>query len=241
MRVRTNGCKNFGHPEICVSYESGAVADVDVAWLLGWIEAQVAAGTVFRNGQTVQIGWMITRLHAEENGDLALHEPDMVSNPAVFVDSISATLSHLRLQKAVAESYGLVAAMMFPSPRQSVVVCNRFDGSSGFFMERTTPDVVGSGWFMGCYDASHSHSVQENIRCMSLYEAACRVNPKTIPFLALPDLSRVAFRDGNKPQVCLKGAEIEPKPGSYMDQLLKSQQQPPMKKTLWQRLTRRPF
>src|SRR5690349_16550004 len=102
MRRTTINCSKYGQPEISVTFEQKQVLEDDVKWLLEWLESEVANGRRFLPSQTIQIGWMITRVEPLEDGVLKICEPDMEAFPVNFVDSVTNTLTHLRLQKMVA-------------------------------------------------------------------------------------------------------------------------------------------
>lgn len=58
----TTGCKRFDHPECEIRVSSPAIPEVDIAWLLGFIESYIASGARLHIGETMQIGWMIVRI-----------------------------------------------------------------------------------------------------------------------------------------------------------------------------------
>src|SRR5712664_3470359 len=106
MRGTTTNCSKYGQQEISVAYEPAKVLEGDVKWLLEWLESEVANGRRFLPGETIQIGWMLTKLETFGESILKICEPDMKAFPIKFVDSVTNTLTHLRFQKMVAESIG---------------------------------------------------------------------------------------------------------------------------------------
>src|SRR5437660_6277255 len=107
MKETTKHCSKYSQQEISFAYDPNRVLEGDAKWLLEWLESEVAKGRRFLPGETVQIGWMVTKLEASEDEILKICEPDMKALPVKFVDSVTNTLTHWRLQKMVAESIGL--------------------------------------------------------------------------------------------------------------------------------------
>ena len=196
MRRTTENCGKYGQQEISVAYEQERVLESDVKWLLEWLESEVANGRRFLPGETVQIGWMLTKLEPFENENLRICEPDMKSFPVKFVDSVANTLAHLRLQKMVAESIGVADELSFPPLMHSAITCNWFREHIGIFMDRFSPKDSDSGWFIGCDDPNHDHQDQRNLQRKSLYELVVRHDQNIIPYLALPAGISVHVRGG---------------------------------------------
>lgn len=184
--ARTSNCHRHGHPEFRLTFDTNAVpADADVAWLIEWLESAVASGTRFVPGEMCQIGWGTTLVRAHESGDLSLWEPDMRSVPFEWVEFVSTTLAHLRLQKDVVESVLSANDLAFPSMRASAIVCTRLGPNQDIVLERVEPSGADSGWFCGCREGDHDHNNPNELKCVSLYEAAVRA-PQVVPYLALP-------------------------------------------------------
>jgi hypothetical protein len=183
---------------------------------VGWLESAVARGERFSDGQTCQVGWMIFQVRAEKEGSLSLWEPDMRQMPIIWVESVSRTLAHLRLQKDVCESVLTADDVSFPSLGQSAIICTQLGQTTDVVMERTAPSHESdSGWFCGCTDEEHDHNNTDHLQCVSLYEAAVKYAPEIIPYLALPEgILLKAGRD--TPTIFLHGEELTIKPGSYL-------------------------
>jgi len=161
------------------------IAD-DVKWFLSWLEDSVREGTHFTDGETCQVGWFVTQVRKRDDEDLSLWEPDMRNLPVQWFESVSYTLAHLRIQKDVVESVLDAESLLFPSMRQSAIICTHLGQSDGLVMERTEPSDADSGWFCGCRARGHDHNNTAELRRVSLYEAAIRYAPQIIPYLALP-------------------------------------------------------
>ncbi|WP_439621634.1 immunity protein Imm33 domain-containing protein [Gemmata sp.] len=213
--VRTSKCHRHGHPEFRLTFDTNAVpVDADVGWLIDWLETAVASGTRFAPNETCQIGWGTTLVRAHESGDLSLWEPDMRSVPFEWVESVSATLAHLRLQKDVAESVLREGDMAFPSMLTSAIVCARLGPNQDIVLERVEPAGADSGWFCGCLQRDHDHNNARELRRVSLYEAAVRA-PQIVPFLALPAGVLVAT-DHGVPTILHGGKPLAFARGSYL-------------------------
>lgn len=215
--VRSNQCGRHGHHEFQICYDPAIVVVADDAvWLLDWLEGAVAEGARFETGQTCQIGWMLAEVRLHESGDLTLWEPDMRSLPVEWSPTISNSLAHLRIQKDVVESVLSPEELLFPSMRQSAIICTRLEQGDGVLMERVKPTNSDSGWFCGCQEGVHDHNNPAELRRVSFYEAAVRYAPQIIPYLALPPGVLVSMDDGTL-FVFHDGEPLEIRPGSYLD------------------------
>jgi hypothetical protein len=196
MRVTTKHCAKYGQRDISVAYDEHLVLESDVTWLLGWLESEAANGRRFLAGETIQIGWMVTKLETFEDGMLEICEPDMKAFPVKFVNSVTNTLIHLRFQKMVVESIGCEQEFCFPSLRQTAITCNSVGKHAGIFMDRMSPRDNDSGWFIGCVDPNHNHQEPTNLARKSLYEIVVRYEPIITSYLAIPPGISVYIRDG---------------------------------------------
>lgn len=212
----TTRCREAGHPEFQVR-ASQAIPSPDLDWLVRFLEDTVKCGDKYVPQQTVQIGWMITLVRSREDQTLGLWEPDMQRVPIAWVDSVTTTLRHLRLQKDVAESLGLGERILFPTVQQSAIVARGFESGSSVIMERTEPTPSDSGWFIGSAEHGVDHNDPANLRRVSLYEVGCG-RPDVVMFLALPPGTRVLL---HKRSACvwLDGRTLSTQPGSFLDTL----------------------
>jgi hypothetical protein len=214
---QTTSCRRHGHPEFRISYDPDLVpVEGDVRWFVDWLEQAVAAGERFTDGQTCQVGWIVTQVRAGENGLLTFWEPDMQQVPIAWVESVSRTLAHLRLQKEVCESLLTTGDLSFPSMGQSAIICTRLGQTEGTVIERDAPTETDSGWFCGCDGDDHDHQDVGELRKVSLYEAAVRYAPGIIPYLALPEGILLEAGRGT-PTIFLRGQRLAFKQGSYLD------------------------
>ncbi len=156
--------------------------------ILSYFEDEVRRGTVFKAGETVQMGWMMLMLKATEGGELDIWEPRFGDVPIVWERGASRTYRQLIVQKSVAEQLGVQPS--FPSLVQSAVVSPKFARSKNFQMSRESPQGSDSGWLFAT-DASESGDGS----LASLFEIASN-RPEIIPFLALPAASSVVLKDG---------------------------------------------
>lgn len=215
-RSRTKFCQPHGHLEIELEYNSELALGVDVDSFVAYLSAEVAKGTEYEAGQTIQVGWAMDRF--EKNGDrLVLTEPDFEEFPIRFVRGVTNTFRQLRLQKSVCESIGLEDQMDFPNILQTGIACVRHEDSVGFAMERTKPEGQDSGWFVGCDDPKHDHNNPANLRRASLYELA-HLKPDCIPFFALPEHTFVQ-REESRIELFFKKEKLEIKGGSFLARL----------------------
>ena len=215
MRRTTTNCGKYGQQEISVAFEQRQVLEGDVKWLIEWLESEVANGRRFLPGKTIQIGWMITKIDELEDRLLKISEPDMKAFPVNFVDSVTNTLTHLRLQKMVAESVGIVDELSYPPLNHSAITCNWFREHVGFYMDRLSPKDSDSGWFIGCDDPNHDHQDPKHLQRKSLYELVVRHDRNIIPYLALPAGISAHIRNG-VPSFHRGEKELAILPNSYL-------------------------
>lgn len=184
--MKSNFQGQSGHPNIVVSMPSGP--EFGAKSILSYFEDAVSQGTVFRAGETVQVGWMMLMLKSTEGGELDVWEPRFGEIPIVWERGASKTYRQLIVQKSVAELVGAEPA--FPSLRQSGVISPDFMASKDFQMFRDQPTGTDSGWLF-----TTEQNVSSDGRLASLFEVASK-RPEIIPFLALPAASSVVLKDG---------------------------------------------
>src|ERR1700754_1081120 len=140
--VKTNFQGLSAHPNVVVSLPSGPAFGAQP--ILSYFEDAVRQGTVFKAGETVQMGWMLLMLKSTETGELDVWEPRFGEVPIVWERGASKTYRQLIVQKSVAELLGVEPS--FPSLRQSGVISPDFIGAKNFQMLREAPNGTDSGW-----------------------------------------------------------------------------------------------
>ncbi|MFM0418335.1 immunity protein Imm33 domain-containing protein [Paraburkholderia aromaticivorans] len=213
----TSGCKRFDHPECEIRVSSPAIPEVDIAWLLGFIESYIASGARLNIGETMQIGWMLVRIEEGRAGALRLTEPDMRSFPVHFIDSVDHTLLHLRNQNDVVRSLSLATDPLFPSLRQSAVVHVNYKHANSVSMKREVADGLSSGWVIT--DTQDLAGLRDPARFLttSLYQLGLD-RPELIKFFALPPMLEVSV-DNGRTRVCGPNGALSLVPGSYLSEL----------------------
>jgi hypothetical protein len=216
METSTTRCAAHGHPEFVLECHDDIA--FMIPFLLEWIEGAVAAGTVFKPGQSVQMGWSPLQVEARDDGALTFSELDLSGEPGRRVRSVSLTLLALYRQKGVVDSFDPSLPAAFPAMMQDALCCDGFPEADALMLTRVAGDAKDSGWFFGCLKADHDHQDAGRLVRTSLYELACR-RPAVIEYLAMPAGSIVlldpqenlaaAFAEGNRP--------LKPVPGSYLD------------------------
>ena len=217
MVVTTTGCAAFDHPEFRLEADEASVPPTYLTATARTIEEMVAGGSVFRPGQTFQIGWMVTSVCRDGGGRLTLHEPDGRAMPIRFVPGLTHTLRTQMLQRFVADSLGLWAELDLPSVRQSAVVCDRYaDRGGGLIAARSEPtDDADFGWFLGCGDDAHDHNDPAHLRRVSLYQAWLD-RPDIQGWVGLPRRVSVLLNDdgpaffrGDQPLAIVAGSYLD--------------------------------
>lgn len=222
-KIRTTNCGKYNHPEFLIYYEEPPLNEELVKWLVDHFENDVASGAVYKEGETVQIGWMIGEIH-KEGEDLVLCEPHFLDMPIQWRNSVNRTVLHLFSQNFVGESVGLNEASEFPTIFHTAIVCHRFgEQPFAFLLDRSEPSINNpndSGWAILCDYADCDHNSPESLRLASLYECAT-MNGHIIKYLALPSGSTV-HETGNPDdfKIVYKNRLFEPKPDSYLAEKL---------------------
>ena len=216
MKTVTESLQKYGHKEFVISYDDHVVIQPDIDSLREFLERQVSESVRYKPGETIQIGWMFVKV-GESEQKLVLSEPDLEHVPIVFVSGVTRTLSILRLQKSVAESFGLDDRMEFPTLPEGAIKCSRFELEEDFVMARSQPKHPDSGWFFGCCDPDHDHNNPQNLWKTSLYQVVCgrRV---CAAFIALPVDSAIQV-NGRKIEAWFADEELPILPGSLVEQL----------------------
>lgn len=211
---RTLDGSKYGHPNLRFCCDLSVVVEGELNYLVAFFERQIAAGTKFEPGAMLQIGWLILQIGTSDDGVLIVMEPDMKGSPVNFVDSVTQTLTHLRLQKSSLESFGLENLLSLPSLRQSCVVCNQLAAGEKFTMERGGRGGNDSGWFIHCADPAHDHAKIENLKRVPLYDVGCELK-RSLLFYGFPKGSVIQVQPTGT-TVIWQGMTLQPKEGSFI-------------------------
>lgn len=211
VKFKTENCKRFGQPEIVLTLDDDW--RMEPRWILDYFQNAVAAGTRFRADETVQIGWMVTKLVETPDGDLEVWEPRFQSVPIQWVRGVNNTLRHTILQKSVAELFQ--TEPVFPSLLQAgIVIPPVWEQQGGLFMLREDPMQNDSGWRIS---RDENESVGGQFR--SLFEIGCKF-PLLIPFLALPPGGSVSVIYAEDILVSYRGTVISSRDSELLKGLL---------------------
>ena len=212
-----------GTTEILVEYEPRGAIETDVEWFCSTLETMLARGSKFKIGQTFGMGWSVlvfidTGKGSAGNVVLGLQELDGTGREGKFARGVTRSLTALRLQKSVAESFGLENQLDFATQRQTGICCKKLDAEKAIVLSRADPDEDDSGWFFSCTAKNHDHDDEANLKIETLYELSCEF-PRLMPYLALPpgvmillDGDKIKAEDG-------EGNRLAIKPGSLLDKM----------------------
>jgi hypothetical protein len=181
---RTSRCKAHNHPEFEIR-ASATLPESHVAWLLGFLEERVAGGERFKDGESLQVGWMYARVEQAAPDLLRIAEPDMKHLPIQFVDSVDAILNHVFVQKETALSLRDVTPD-FPSLRQRAIVHANYRTAQRVLLSRfAAKDEADSGWWFTDLDDEQGSQDPARFSVTSLYQLGID-RPDLIKFFALP-------------------------------------------------------
>lgn len=222
MDFVTTTCRDHDHPEFVLEVDPDRVPTVYAEDLCQSIEAMVAEGAVFGAGETFQIGWMVTQVHALDAERFTLHEPDMESLPLRYVPGVTETLRHKMIQVFTLDSYDVHREQLEISTiRHSAIVCDQVRTAETLTLERRRAENdVDSGWVFCCNHPDHDHEAEGKVRLTSLYEAML-LRPEIVSWMFFPTGSCIKLRPGLPPEVCRDDQALSLVSGSYVDQLLK--------------------
>lgn len=216
----TTRCAAFKHPEFTLTFRAEPPVPHLEGMLLRYFEESVAAGTLFKAGQTVQLGWATLRLLQRTDGTLGVLEPDL-RDGLKWVEGVDQSLFETWKQKEVLASLGLVEQAQFPRPALQAVVCTRAFEDATTMLGRTEAHAqTDSGWFIGCLDDAHDHHREDALTVMPLVEVATRA-PELIQFFALPAGSDLVITPDSV-RVFIDGEARDPEPGSYLEAFKRS-------------------
>jgi hypothetical protein len=221
MIVSTTRCKDHGHAEFVLEVDERAVPPRHVSRVIETIEGLVAQGSVFTPGETLQIGWMVTRVQRYDEGRLTLLEPDMRTFPMAFVPGVTGTLRQMMLQLLFIDSLAVSRGDMdIPSVCQSAVACKKYRDAKSLVLSRGKPHGPrDSGWFIGCLDGGHDHEDENSLALVSLYEAFINQN-QIQGWMAFPATTLIALQDGDTPKVFRDGKDLRIVTDSFLARLL---------------------
>jgi hypothetical protein len=147
MHFKTANCQKYNHSEFFFSCDTQIILQIDVDWLISFLEGEVQKGIKFSDGETMQLGWMLTKLQLMDDGYLHILEPDMKEIPIQFIDSVTNTLRHFRHQGDIVESCYERSQVNYPSIRAGIIVCNSYPQSQNVYMSKAQPEGNMSGLF----------------------------------------------------------------------------------------------
>jgi hypothetical protein len=207
-------CARYNHPDFQFIVNA-LVPHEDVSVLVSYLQDSVQEGKRYEDGEMMQFGSMLFRF--VKAGDfLILQEPDLRAIPIVWTDGITNSMKLLRLQKDVAESVDLGDAVDFPSIRGSLLVgADWAEASDTLVIERSEPEGLDSGWFVGRIDTRLDYNDPANLRRVSVYQAILDA-PRIAGFLALPAGCRIEIARQST-TLSYRGQALTIRKGSFLD------------------------
>ncbi|HUJ63558.1 MAG TPA: hypothetical protein VLX92_33895 [Kofleriaceae bacterium] len=220
----TTGCAKFGHRELTIQLVEPPPIPNLQRMLLGYFEHEVASGSRFLPGETLQLGWATLRICERSDGTFGVQERELVPRPE-WREAVDRALCDAWFQKEIAASVGLADELAFPRQDEAILVSSCADGTMAHVLLRLPitelpPNV--SGWTLRCA-ADHEHGEPTLVPLL----AVAALHPAFVQFLALPHGVTVTttFRPKSNapvgmlridPHVYRDGAELAASPGSYL-------------------------
>lgn len=186
MLFKTNIRTDHGHPDLVFECDTSTVPDVDARWLLNLIAQEITRGVIFRDGQTMQLGWIVLKLSLQQDGFLHLQEPDFSSPVLTYINSVTRTLKQFRAQRDTVASCAEDVSPLFPSMHDTVAVCAKLEQANTVLMTREGTRETFSGWMISDANSlSAQQQLSDNYDIVSLYDLS-RSRPDLIKFFAFP-------------------------------------------------------
>lgn len=146
-------------------------------WLIQYFEESISKGVVFCSEETVQVGWGMLLLKDNGRNELVIYEPDYLSMPIQWINSINNTVRHLALQRSVCDAMSV--DLDLPFLRQAGH-CLNFLQKGDIVLSRENSKDNYSGWIVKYGNES---DMREEMK--SLYEIAIS-DSRLISFFGLP-------------------------------------------------------
>jgi len=181
---RTTTLGQFGHPEMVANVSQEYYGSLKGFFSI--LENCVKNGDVYKPGQTVQLGWMVTKLFARHDGAIEFCEPNLEEMPIKWCLGLNRTLRDLMIQHEVCSVLDLEP--VFPTILDvGLLSAALIDGRDEFLMSREVTSEKDCGWAFLELDYT-----ELSVSYCSLFEIAL-ARPMIIPFLAIPPNCRVDF------------------------------------------------
>jgi hypothetical protein len=209
----TSKCHEHNHPEIMFDVDARTIPESDIRWLIESLEKDVASGTRYEDGHTMQVGWLLVSFVAADDGSLRLQEPNMQGLPISFVDGVTNTLRDLRQQKDVVLSLIKRPDPVFTALRKPMVVSKTFEHATDFYLLREPENDHFSGWYLR--DLDDEQQGDDDFDLLSVYELGCK-RPELIKFLALPPSYAVHAQKDGPYRILLDAEPAEVRKRSYL-------------------------
>jgi hypothetical protein len=218
--ITTTKCRAHRHPEFSLAFDPAKILERDAHWFAGVLEGNVASGTRYQIGESVQIGWMWAWVTALPDGTYGFEEPDMkTANAVVRQPGLTNSLGHLRFQKDTLESVLPAKALSFPSFEQTYLVCTRLEKEGPFFLDRRDPTEKDSGWVLAC-QSDHDHNTAASWQKTWLYSALVGTCRRALPYLAFPPGLVISVDEKNSPAFFLNDKLLPVRKDSYVHRLM---------------------
>jgi len=211
---QTNFDKIQNQPPIVINITDNTIPSNDVTAVLRGLEHQIKGGTRFKDGETLQLGFMVNQFSLMDDGRLRLEEPDMKSVPVKFLPTMNYTFKTLRAQKDIVESIGSTQ-LSYPSVQQAIAIHKDFKTASAVLLERVAPEESQSGWWVHV-----RNSQPEDYSLTSIFQFALE-RPDLVKFLALPVGAKIYIIKGSPIKIFIDDKEVEILTGSFLAELNK--------------------
>jgi len=155
---------------------------------------------ILKPGYKMQVGWSILQIGQSSDGELILLEPDYSDDPFKRTrEDLTCTLS---IQAEQNDFNIAVSASPFVTSFQDKIIYSKSSlDQKNIYLERKSPRLNDSGWFIGTNDRNISNYDIDNLAACYTYELL-KIRPAIMKVLQMPPGYLIVF-DGSEVEAVL--------------------------------------
>jgi hypothetical protein len=202
QRIITDGLAAQNGRECALELTDGVTADNAERVLRYISDYLTSSGQKIMADETMRYGWSTLRF-VQDEGDAALTIEELDEPFAAASDTFrrgaGKALAILRAQDETVRRNGIDTIAHHPHRSERAVICRRLSPTAPWkvlvFDRIKARQADQSGWFVGCGSANHNHNDVAELASLHLVYLSDR-DPRIVPYLALPEDTRVVFEPG---------------------------------------------